>query len=105
MLPKKQKGAWHPEEFTPVIQARENMKRISIDYHKRPTMNKMLTFNKAKQVLDEAYLSAEADYISWKISDISHFQIAKCLMLPGKRYIYIKLFIFSLHQESTIYHI
>ena len=78
MLPKKQKTAkYKPQHHTSVTQAREHLKKISLDYHKRPTRNRKTQLVSAKKSLDDAYLTAEADYINGKINDISHLHINK----------------------------
>ena len=76
MLPKKQKGKKYlPVKDTSVIQAREKLKSLSLEYHRNPTTNKNISLIMAKKNLDDAYLSAEANYINGKITDISHLHI------------------------------
>ena len=76
ILPKKQKGKkYQPENFMSVVQGREKLKNISLDYHKNPSTKKKISLIMAKKDLDDAYLSAEAYFINGKISDISHLHI------------------------------
>ena len=60
-----------------MIHAREKLNKISQEYHKNPTTLKRVQLISAKKELDDAYLSAEADYINGKINDISSFHISK----------------------------
>ena len=78
ILPKKRKlKKYAPENSSHVTTAREKLKIISLEYHKSPTSLKKVQLIAAKKNLDDAYLSAEADYINGKISDISHLHINK----------------------------
>ena len=78
ILPKKQKGKSHqPQNSNIVIQAREKLNKISLEYHEKPTTQKQVKLISAKKELDHAYLSAEEEYINGKIDDISSFHISK----------------------------
>lgn len=78
ILPKKKKANIHqPNNSINVVEAREKLKNISREYHKRPTRNKKTSLIMAKKTLDDAYLNAEVDYINGKISDISNQHISK----------------------------
>ena len=78
ILPKKQKRRrYEPQNSSHVTTAREKLKNVSLEYHKYPTQLKKVQLIAAKKDLDDAYLSAEADYINGKISDIAHLHISK----------------------------
>ena len=78
ILPKKKKRKlYEPANSLHVTTAREKLKKVSLEYHKSPTSLKKVQLIAAKKDLDDAYLSAEADYINGKISDISHLHINK----------------------------
>ena len=78
MLPVKPKGKGTKTRDSPsVISARENLKKVSLDYHQKPTRSKKKALELAKKTLDEAYLKAEADFIDGKIKDISSLHISQ----------------------------
>lgn len=78
LLPKKTKRtSFQPSTANVVEQARENLKRLSAEYHQSPTVLKRVSLKLAKRELDEAYLLAEADFINGKISDIESLHISK----------------------------
>ena len=78
MLPKKKSAARRPASTTIIVsEARERLKHASLAYHAKPSMLKKVALTTSKKELDNAYLQAEADYISGKIADIKHLHITK----------------------------
>lgn len=77
-LPKKQKRNSQPIEMSDmVIQAREKLKKISSDYHAKPSASLKKKLTSAKKCLDNVYLEAEEAYIKGKINDLSELHISK----------------------------
>ena len=77
-LPKKKLANKHqPKKSINVVEAREKLKNISLEYHKHPTQNKRIILIVAKRSLDDVYLNAEIDFINGKITDISNQHISK----------------------------
>ena len=82
ILPKKPKRSKNISQR--VIEARNELKLSSSAYHARPTRNRKSRLDKAKKALDDAYLSAEAAYISGKLDDLSKFYSTRKYQLAWK---------------------
>ena len=77
MLPARPKGNKNTSKDCPSVKlARENLKELSLKYHKTPTRALKKSLELAKKKLDESYLQAEADFIEGKIDDLSSFHIS-----------------------------
>ena len=76
MLPVKTKGKGNKIKDNPsVSSARESLKKVSLDYHQKPTRARKRALELANKKLDEAYIKAEADFIDGKVKDISSLHI------------------------------
>ena len=77
ILPTKTRGKRAKSKDSPsVSSARDDLKKLSLDYHRSPTKAKKKALELAKKKLDESYLKAEADFIDGKIQDISSLHIS-----------------------------
>ena len=84
-LPKKKNKSKCKLSHSPsVTQARIHLKSISLAYHRSPSMLLRIQLVEAKKKLDEAYLTAEADYINGKISQLYDEHIANKHRLAWK---------------------
>ena len=78
MLPKKKAAARKSASITIIVsEARERHKHASLAYHAKPSILKKVALTTSEKELDNAYIQAEADYISGKIADIKHLRITK----------------------------
>jgi exonuclease III len=76
-LPKKISRTQHkPSSSERVVEARAKLSAISSAYNKSPTQARKIQLISAKKALDDAYLDAETDYISGKISELSSHHIS-----------------------------
>ena len=76
-LPKKKsRSQLKPSASQRVVDARSRLKSISLACHQTPSRAKKIQLITAKKDLDDAYLDAEADYISGKINDLSRHHIS-----------------------------
>ena len=76
-LPKKKsRSQLKPSASQRVVDARSRLKSISLACHQTPSRAKKIQLIMAKKDLDDAYLDAEADYISGKINDLSRHHIS-----------------------------
>ena len=77
-LPKKKGRGQAKSSSSPnVVEARNNLKSISIAYHKSPTQAKKIQLIMAKKTLDDAYLDSEVNFINGKINELSRHHISK----------------------------
>ena len=77
-LPKnKGRGQAKSSSSPNVVEARNNLKSISIAYHKSPTQAKKIQLIMAKKTLDDAYLDSEVNFINGKINDLSRHHISE----------------------------
>ena len=77
-LPKnKGRGQAKSSSSQNVVEARNNLKSISIAYHKSPTQAKKIQLIMAKKTLDDAYLDSEVNFINGKINDLSRHHISE----------------------------
>lgn len=76
LLKKKRRSESKPTASQRVADARIKLKSISSVYHKDPSQSRGTELNIAKKQLDDAYLEAEADYISGKIDELSRYHIS-----------------------------
>ena len=77
-LPKKKGRGQAKSSSSPnVVEARNNLKSISIAYHKSPTQAKKIQLIMAKKTLDDAYLDSEVNFINGKINDLSRHHISE----------------------------
>ena len=73
---KKRRSESKPSASKRVVDARIKLKSISSAYHEAPSPSRGVDLSTAKKELDDAYLEAEADYISGKIDDLSGYHIS-----------------------------
>lgn len=69
-LPKKAKSKKTPFNTIIISDARENVKKLSLEYHSKPSSTKKRKLTMAKKKLDNAYLDAEAAYIEGQIKEL-----------------------------------
>ena len=76
LLPKKpqrSKNTINSEEKVSI--ARENLKKISLEYHSTPSISNKDKLAVAKKSLDDAYIDAQVAYINGKIDDLSNLHL------------------------------
>ena len=76
MLPIRPKRNKNPSKCCPFVKsARENLKELSLRYHRQPTRALKKSIELAKKKLDESYLKVKADFIEGKIDKLSSLHI------------------------------
>lgn len=77
ILPKKLKRSQtKPSAFPNVVTARSKLRRTSLEYDQFPSRLRKAAVVNAKKDLEDAYLEAEAEYISEKIDDLSRCHVS-----------------------------
>ena len=71
--PKRSKNTINSEEKVSI--ARENLKKISLEYHSTPSISNKDKLAVAKKSLDDAYIDAQVAYINGKIDDLSNLHL------------------------------